>query len=98
MLVKSFARIHLANLINFGILPATFVNPQDYATIAHGDELVIEHARRQIADHPENITVLNKTKNLSYQVTSPLTERQRHLILAGGTLAYAKQQAEKVSA
>jgi len=93
VLVKSFARIHLANLINFGILPATFINPQDYASIAQGDELVIENARQQIADHPENITVTNKTKNLTYQVNSPLTERQRHLILAGGTLAYAKEQA-----
>ena len=93
VLVKSFARIHLANLINFGILPVTFINPQDYATIAQGDELTIENARGQIAEHPENITVTNKTKNLTYQVNSPLTERQRHLILAGGTLAYAKEQA-----
>jgi aconitate hydratase len=98
VLVKSFARIHLANLINFGILPATFINPQDYASIAQGDELVIENARQQIAENPENITVTNKTKSLTYQVNSPLTERQRHLILAGGTLAYAKEQAEKIAA
>lgn len=98
VIVKSFARIHLANLINFGILPATFVNAADYDTIAQGDELVIENARVQIAEHPEKITVTNKTKNLSYVVTSPLTERQRHIILAGGTLAYAKQEAAKVTA
>jgi aconitate hydratase len=98
VITKSFARIHLANLINFGILPATFVNSQDYATIAQGDELVIENAREQIATHPENITLTNKTKNLTYQITSPLTERQRHIILAGGTLAYARQEAEKVTA
>ncbi len=98
VIVKSFARIHLANLINFGILPATFVNAADYATIAQGDELVIENARKQIAEHPENITLTNKTKNLTYQITSPLTERQRHIVLAGGTLAYAKQEADKISA
>ncbi|HYM20093.1 MAG TPA: aconitate hydratase [Candidatus Kapabacteria bacterium] len=98
VIVKSFARIHLANLINFGILPATFVNAADYDSIAQGDELVIENARGQIAEHPESITLTNKTKNLSYTITSPLTERQRHIILAGGTLAYAKQQAEKVAA
>ncbi len=98
VIVKSFARIHLANLINFGILPATFINPHDYATIAQGDELIVENAHEQIAQHPENITMLNKTKNLTYQVTSPLTERQRHIILAGGTLAFAKQAAEKIVA
>jgi aconitate hydratase len=98
VIVKSFARIHLANLINFGILPATFVNAADYDTIAQGDELVIENARGQIAEHPESITLTNKTKNLTYKITSPLTERQRHIILAGGTLAYAKQEADKVTA
>ncbi|MFI5263018.1 MAG: aconitate hydratase [Candidatus Kapaibacterium sp.] len=98
VVVKSFARIHLANLINFGILPATFLNPHDYATIAQGDELIIENAHEQIAGHPENITMVNKTKNLTYQITSPLTERQRHIILAGGTLAFARQEAEKISA
>lgn len=98
VIVKSFARIHLANLINFGILPATFVNAADYDTIEQGDELVIENAREQIAIHPEKITLTNKTKNLTYEITSPLTERQRHLILAGGTLAYAKQEADKIAA
>jgi aconitate hydratase len=98
VIVKSFARIHLANLINFGILPATFVNPADYDTFAQGDELVIENARGQIAEHPENITLTNKTKGLTYQITSPLTERQRHIILAGGTLAYARLAADKVTA
>lgn len=98
VIVKSFARIHLANLINFGILPATFVNVADYDTIEQGDELVIENARTQIANHPEAITLTNKTKGITYQITSPLTERQRHLILAGGTLAYAKQEADKIAA
>ncbi len=98
VIVKSFARIHLANLINFGILPATFVNAADYDTITQGDELVIENARIQIAEHPEKITLTNKTKDLTYEITSPLTERQRQLILAGGTLAYAKQEADKVAA
>ncbi|MEI8134513.1 MAG: aconitate hydratase [bacterium] len=96
VVVKSFARIHLANLINFGILPATFLNAADYETVAQGDELVIENAHEQIANHPENITVTNKTKKLTYQVTSPLTERQRHIILAGGTLAFAKAAAVSV--
>lgn len=98
VIVKSFARIHLANLINFGILPATFVNPADYATIGLEDELVIEDARKQIANHPEKITITNKTKNLTYEISSPLTERQRQIILAGGTLAFARQETEKVVA
>ncbi len=98
VIVKSFARIHLANLINFGILPATFVNVADYDTIEQGDELVIENARTQIANHPETITLTNTTKGTNYQITSPLTERQRQLILAGGTLAYAKQEADKIVA
>jgi aconitate hydratase len=98
VIVKSFARIHLANLINFGILPATFVNSADFATIGLEDELIIENAREQIASHPEKITMTNKTKNLTYEISSPLTERQRQIILAGGTLAFAKQEAEKVAA
>ncbi len=98
VIVKSFARIHLANLINFGILPATFVNAADYATVGLEDELVIEDARKQIANHPEKIMITNKTKNLTYEISSPLTERQRQIILAGGTLAFARQETEKVSA
>lgn len=97
VITKSFARIHLANLINFGILPATFADSADYDTISLGDELVIENAHQQIADHPEDITLTNKTKGLTYKITSPLTERQRQIILAGGTLAFARQEAEKIA-
>ncbi len=88
----------MANLINFGILPATFKNPADYDSVEFGDELVIENAHEQIGNHPESITLTNKTKGCSYEITSPLTERQRTIVLAGGTLAYARQQAEKISA
>ena len=49
MLVKSFARIHRANLINAGILPLEFENENDYANIALGDNLAIEKVREQIA-------------------------------------------------
>ena len=64
VIAKSFARIHMANLINSGIVPLEFVNEADYNGIDLKDELVIEHARNVIANN-EVIRVLNKTKGIS---------------------------------
>jgi len=92
VIVKSFARIHLANLINFGILPATFENRADYDAITQGDELVIENIREQIASG-NAITVTNKTTGKQFNIIAPLTPRQRDIVLAGGTLAFARAAA-----
>ena len=67
VIAKSFARIHLANLINFGILPLVFANPADYDTIDEMDELVFDHLDELSADQP--LIVHNKTKSLDYALT-----------------------------
>jgi aconitate hydratase len=89
VLTKSFARIHLANLINFGILPATFANPADYDDISQGDRLEMPGMRQAIADS-DTLEIENKTKSKKYTVNINLTPRQRKIILAGGLLNYTK--------
>ncbi|HDH58252.1 MAG TPA: aconitate hydratase, partial [Bacteroidetes bacterium] len=88
VLVKSFARIHLANLINFGILPLTFENEADYDKIEQGDNLEIP-----VADLSSGkLTVKNASKNIQIPAQHPLNEREIAIIKAGGALAYAKEQ------
>ncbi len=88
VITKSFARIHLANLINFGIIPFTFKNENDYDRIDQGDELEID------ATQIENDTIImrNITKDLDILLTHALSSRDMALIKAGGALAYAKMQ------
>lgn len=90
VLVKSFARIHRANLINAGILPLTFVNPDDYDKIDQGDELMIENVRAKV-ENGEPIVVKNVTKGVEIPVDCDLTERTRDIILAGGLLDYTRE-------
>ena len=87
VLVKSFARIHRANLINAGILPLEFADENDYNNIDLGDNLFIENIRDQIAAG-NGITIINKTKNVEINTKCALTERQKDIILAGGLLNY----------
>ncbi|WP_405356443.1 aconitate hydratase [Ruminococcus sp.] len=87
VLVKSFARIHRANLINAGILPLEFAYENDYSNIDLGDNLFIENIRDQIAAG-NGITIINKTKNVEINTKCALTERQKDIILAGGLLNY----------
>lgn len=92
ILVQSFARIHVQNLANFGILPLTFVTLDDYDTIDRDDVLVIENIIEGV--RVNTITVRNETKNLEYQMVHPLTEIQKEIIIAGGLLRYAKRGVE----
>jgi aconitate hydratase len=87
VLVKSFARIHRANLINAGILPLEFVNESDYETIKLGDDLAIPNVREQIAAG-DAITLINQSNNTEIACKCALTERQKEIILAGGLLNY----------
>lgn len=88
VLAKSFARIHHANLVNFGILPLEFVNKEDYDTIDEMDDLVVEHVKG-LYDSPV-ITVTNKTKGYSYQVQAHLTKEDLDIIMEGGALNYIR--------
>jgi len=90
VLAKSFARIHKANLVNFRILPLTFEDPADYDTIDQGDQLELTGLTTALApDQP--LAVRNVTKDLTYQVTHGLTDRQLDVIRKGGLLNAIKQ-------
>ena len=89
MLVKSFARIHRANLINAGILPLTFKNEADYDKISLGDELKIDGLAEKIKNS-EDIVIENKTNGEKIECSCELTDRTRDIILAGGLLNYTK--------
>ena len=90
VLVKSFARIHRANLINAGILPLTFVNEADYDSISEGDELSIPDVRALITAGKEELIVVNKTNGKEIKVLCELSDRTRDIILAGGLLDYTR--------
>ncbi|HEX2986004.1 MAG TPA: aconitate hydratase [Caproiciproducens sp.] len=94
VIAKSFARIHCANLANAGILPLVFRNEKDYDTVNQMDELELPDIRCAIENHTK-ITVLNKTKNTSFEVEAVLTDRQRGMVLAGGLLNYTREQSRK---
>jgi len=85
VIAKSLERIHAANLINFGILPLTFLNESNYDDIEQGDELEIVGAGNAVREGT-NLTVYNKTKDQSFEVHCRLSSRQKQMILAGGAL------------
>jgi aconitate hydratase len=87
-LVKSFARIHKANLINFGILPFTFVKPEDYDLLQQGDEVVIANLRQQLEKGAEVLTL--ETRHHQLPVRLEVSDRHRWILLAGGLLNWAR--------
>ncbi len=89
VLAKSFARIHMANLINSGILPMTFMNEADYDRISQGDIIVLENIREQIRAGNE-IILTNKRDESKIKVNIALSGRQVDIMLAGGLLNYTK--------
>ena len=94
VLVKSFARIHRANLINAGILPLTFVNEEDYDKISLGDKLSIDGIIDDIKNS-RNLTVKNNTNGAIIEVKCELSERAVDIVLAGGLLSYTKEKLSK---
>ncbi len=90
VIAKSFARIHFANLINFGILPLIFENPSDYDKIGQGDELYAPNILKELGEH-KPVTFINKTKNNEeYKFKYNLTDRQVKIIKEGGLLNETK--------
>ncbi len=92
VITKSFARIHMANLINAGIVPLTFANEADYDKISQGDEIVIKDVAGQLKAG-DSVTVTNKTKGFDFVANVSLSERQKEMIYAGGLLNYTKNNA-----
>ena len=91
VITKSFARIHVANLVNAGILPFTFKNEADYDKIDQGDELALPQIREKLKNN-DSIILKNITKGEEYELNSDhLSERQRDMLLCGGLLDYTRE-------
>jgi len=88
VITKSFARIHLANLVNFGIAPFTFVKKEDYNKIDQGDLLDIELKTLD----SKKIIMKNLTKNLEIPLTHSLSEMEIIVLKAGGKLPFIKKK------
>jgi aconitate hydratase len=86
VIAKSFARIHRANLINWGIVPLEFDDPTDYEGIRRDDTLRIDGLRDAL-HAGRKITVTNERAGTSFQTRCGLTPRERDILLAGGLLA-----------
>ena len=91
VVAKSFARIHVANLINAGILPLTFADPEDYDALHQGAHLRIGNIRAGMA--AGSLMLTDTAAGKTYPVVCSLTERQQAILLAGGLLNYTKEHA-----
>ena len=89
VIAKSFARIHVANLINAGILPLTFANPEDYDALEQDHVLQLNDLRSGMASG--KITVLDVTTGKEVTALCDLSERQQKILLCGGLLNYTKE-------
>ncbi len=95
-IAKSFARIHKANLCNFGILPLTFANPDDYQQLNKGAKVVFRDIRNRIERGDREIPM--EVNGQSIATYLDVSQRQRQSLLAGGTLNYVKQELSARSA
>lgn len=90
VVAKSFARIHVANLINVGILPLTFKNPEDYDKLKMNDTLTFSDVHSGMDKGV--IMMKDETTGESFELSCSFTERQKDILKAGGLLAYTKEQ------
>lgn len=93
VIVKSFARIHMANLINAGIIPLTFADEADYDKIEQSDELKLTGLHNNIINSSE-LTVTNVSKGFDFKVKLDLSMRQREMLKAGGLLNYTRENSK----
>ncbi|MDY6017734.1 MAG: aconitate hydratase [Oscillospiraceae bacterium] len=93
VIAKSFARIHCANLINAGIMPFTFENPDDYDKIDKDDILALNGIRSAIKDGGK-VVLENVTKGEKYALSYDYSDRQTAMILDGGLLNYTKNSSK----
>ena len=89
VVAKSFARIHAANLVNFGILPLTFADETDYAPLLQGDMLEVSSVVEQL-EGAEALLLSNVTRGTQIRLHHQLTVRQREIVFAGGLLNHAR--------
>jgi len=89
ILTKSYARIHRSNLINFGVLPLTFQDPDDFSKIQPGDHLQMTHLRSALQEEGL-LKIENVTQKRIFEVSHGLNSREREILLAGGLLNYTR--------
>ena len=89
VIAKSFARIHIANLINAGILPLTFADPADYDSLNEGSRLTFKNLKDGIATG--KVTMTDEATGKEILLTGEFTERQQQILLCGGLLNYTKE-------
>jgi aconitate hydratase len=90
ILVKSYARIHRSNLINFGILPLVFRNQDEFQRIQQGDQLRIRHLRSELKVN-SLLKIENTTQHRTFDVSHGLNQREIDIVLAGGLLNYTRE-------
>ncbi|SNZ13633.1 aconitate hydratase [Hydrogenobacter hydrogenophilus] len=91
VIAKSFARIHHANLVNFGIIPLEFVDKEDYNKFSMGDEIYIPELIERLKSGKE-VLVINKTTGEEIPCRYNLTPKQVSVLLAGGLLRWIKNK------
>ena len=92
VLAKSFARIHRANLINWGVLPLEFAEPAGYDAVQQGDRVRFDSLLSQARAGAE-VTARNVTTGVALRLRCTLTPREREIVLDGGVLAHTKTRA-----
>ena len=90
VIAKSFARIHLANLVNFGIIPLTFADKNDYVNVSQGDSLELD-----VKGLKRNLCIKNVMKGVEFSVVLDLSAREKDLLQVGGKLAAIKTKHAK---
>ena len=91
VLAKSFARIHAQNLLNFGVLPLTFVDPADYDGINVGDLIRLANTRR-LLEASEEVQVENVTRAHTFFMHHSASARQVQMLLAGGVINWMRRR------
>ncbi len=91
VLAKGFARIHAQNLVNFGVLPLTFVDPADYDRLQAGDVLRLTDLRRVLTQGGE-LAVENVTRQVTFQVSHHMSPRQVLFLLRGGLINWMRER------
>jgi len=89
VIAKSFARIHIANLINAGILPLTFADPADYDALEQGSRLSFRNLKAGIADG--TVVMVEEATGKEILLKGEFTQRQQQILLCGGLLNYTKE-------
>ncbi len=89
VIARSFARIHRANLVNFGILPLTFADPADYEKVGQGDALTMADVAKGLEGG--ELVVRDETSDFSFTVKADLGPEERKIVAAGGRLNLLRQ-------